>query len=258
MPFDTQVTSGYTGSMTDKTWTVALAGTGDVTAENAIALLDDWLPVEGVTLAFPKLPRNAKTLRAVQKWAEEEELHVLSEQSNLIDVLCTAAAKDGHEVYLVLAWDDTESSSQLLEQALTHSIPVKDLTRALDDLEFDDESKAEELAAEPVEEPAVEPEPGTYAAKAVQAIVNAPAIIAPQGVGLSEQPSLESLIRDIIRDEFAKLTAEPEKATVPVLYDEDGNYRLGGKGRPRKGETATHITPSEARALGLELDEDQN
>jgi len=295
--------------LTDTAWTVALAGTGEVTPENAEKLLDDWLPVEGVALLFPKLPRNAKTMRHLVKWAQGEEIDVHEDQEQLVDAL-VELRKGGDEVYLVLAWDDTEASSKLLEAALEAEIQVKDLTRALDDLEFEDET---DVPAEPVDPPKSrsrraskqrEDTPGDVAEAAaeepsagessvpdaedvassdtdtpvhadadvvVQAITTGPATIAPQGVTyvtsestlelpLSEQSPwigahLEAWIRHIIRDEYKLLTAKPEKKSVHALVDQDGNYRLGGKGRPRKGEEAVTLTPTEARAVGLEVEE---
>lgn len=283
-------------------WTVALAGNGDVTFENAKALLDDWLPVEGVGLVFPKLPRNAKTLRAIAKWAEEEEITVMPDITDLIESLIRAH-KEGDQVYLVLAWDETEASSKLLEQALAADIQVKDLTRALDDLEFEDEDVPAESAGEPespsgrtseqradnndalaeqagedgsgdtnstvlhdVESTGADTPVLSIASGVVQATAIGPATIAPQGrtytpiVQATGEVTpfavyLEEWVRTLVREEIALALAPPEKKNVPVLVDEDGNYRLGGKGRPRKGETATVLTPSEAKAVGIELEE---
>ena len=277
-------------------WTVAVAGSGEVTVDNAVALLDDWLPVENVGVLFPKLGRKDKTLRGILDWAKED-MDVMEDQENLVAALA-GAKKDGDEVYLVLAWDDTETSSKMLEQALEVEIPVKDLTRALDDLEFEDA------------EPASEPEPTTRRSRkkatdngaeadtpwdasaedsdsadaghvddtggadtsvsehgddadVVQATTMGPAVIAPMGKPALKTDNhsfaalaLETLIREIIRDEYKKLTAKPETKSVPALMDEDGNYQLGGKGRPPKGWTAVKLTPTEARAVGIEVPEE--
>lgn len=279
-------------------WTVAFAGTGEVTPENATALLDDWLPIEGVELLFPKVSRRDKTLQALVKWGKDEEIDVHEDQEQLVDKL-VELRNGGDEVYLVLAWDESESSSKLLEQALEAEVPVKDLTRALDDLEFEDETvpdpvsepeptgrrsrkKADDdkrgdppwdtsgedsngvvhvsVAAPDTDNAPVQPAKGDV----VQATTTGPAVLAPDArLPEGADPAnifgviIGDMIREIVRDEYAKLTAKPEEATIPVLIDPDGNYRLGGKGRPRKGETATKLTPTEALAVGIELPEDE-
>jgi hypothetical protein len=291
--------------LTDQCWTVALAGTGDVTPENAEALLDDWLPVENVSFVFPKLPRNAKTLRSIARWAEAEGIDVVESERGpevMIGHLEHARA-EGDQVYLVLLWDDTEACTGLLEQALAVEIEVKDLTRALDDLEFDDED--ENVSAEPAVEPEAAPEPrarrsskasrGADAAAegtkrrsesetapaddgdvagvssdtsvpaddnvVVQASAVGPATVAPQGQPITAYPGgvqqvLEVWIRAIVQDELAiKFPPKPESAEIPVLMSDDGEYKLGGKGRPAKGWTATKVTVTEARKLGLLLDD---
>jgi hypothetical protein len=246
----------------DQPWIVGFAGTGEVTEENASALLDDWLPPEVEIIVPDKIPRAAKGLRAVVDWAEQEKIHVWTVDSRTLVSKIKEAANDGMDPYLVLLWDESTASEALLDEAISSNVPVKDLTRALDDLLFEDEDD-ESIPFEPDPEPEeiVEPE-------VIQAEIAGPADIPAtmlEPADFSDEPEvnlgarLEEVVRAIVVDEMRKApgvyskTPVKEHKTVGALVNEDGVYRIATKGRPKKGETRVELTLEEARDAGLEI-----
>lgn len=263
--------------MTIECWTVGFIGRGDVTKDNAEALLDVWLSQTAeIQAVLPeRIPRNAKGLKAVEELLEAP-FRIPSQghdPDNFLDVLKKAKA-EGEEVFLIILGTEDETAVKLAGEALEAGIPVKDLCTALfDDVTFEDETPAETTA-----EPKTRGRPRGRG-KTVQAEVAGPAIVAP--VTLASLPSpptdLEKaladlglaflqVIRHIVREEavfpgvHAHHTgphAEPkepdEGRTIRAFVDADGKYRkaLRSNSKPKDGEEEVMLTAAEAREAGL-------
>lgn len=257
---------------------VAFAGTGskNVEKKNVEALLDDL--VKGrqffAIIPDPGPKRGEKGLRNVWSWLDAEEHEY--DQEKLTDILpkLEEFKKDGDEVLLVLAWDDedpTEPIEQLMSDALEADIPVKDLCRALDDLEFDEtdgEDAAEEVAEDdPPFEPdppkrgkarqqgrsksAAEPSAADEAQAEESTAVAAQRAVAPVH---SAAPALVALLTELIGYVLETTYGIKPKAQpkVAVFYnDSEDSYRLAAKGRPRRGEQRMEIEHAEAVKLSL-------
>jgi hypothetical protein len=239
----------------------AFAGSGDVDQKNVDALLDNFFPETGdMQVVIPDtVRRSQKGLMAAWNWATEFEVPVEKlDPADFITYLKAQATESDASVFLVLAWKDGDKiAEQLLDQASKESIPVKDLCKALDDLEFDEEEDDQAVPEQEEEDhPAAaaktrgKPRGGTAQAKDTE-------VPAKDGLGViggeffALGASLEAIIRNMIREEL-----NPEKATVAALVNEDGEYKLGGKGRPGKGWTAVKLTPTEAHEAGLDVPEE--
>lgn len=169
--------------------TIAFAGSGDVDSENVKALLNDWLGTgeedeEGfpvlddrvINLVFPLTKSHLSPgLQTVLEWSAYADLpyQAVTDDSssqkvkNAVDeaegtfkvanvnhkIISLLEEAEG-EKFLVLLWGEEgdEQSEDLLDAAGMRGIPVKDLTAALDELSFEEDSPAQEPEPEPVED----------------------------------------------------------------------------------------------------------
>lgn len=257
--------------------TVAFAGTGSTNVEkkNVEALLDDYVKGREFFALIPEPgpKRGEKGVRNVWSWLDENEHQY--DQEALTDIVpkLLEYKKEGDEVQLVLAWDEedpTEPIETLMAAALDADIPVKDLCRALDDLEFDDGTAAsaeEEDKDEPVYEKPARPARGkarqtgrskseAKSEPADEAQAEIETAVAAQDAALPLRPAeimaqaLYVFVAEMLKDVYG---LEPKaKPKVAVLYhDENDTYRLAEKGRPRRGEARMEIEHDEAVKLGL-------
>lgn len=252
------------------TFRVGFWGSGEVTVDNATELLDtQLLPAEPDTEFEIYLPevikRTQRGLRSVQSALNSFELSY--EQVSADYMLEQLSGKEN--AHLVVLGDD-EESMQLAETALVAGVKVKDLCAALDDVV---------LAEEEPPPPPMRGKPRATETKAVEAIVEGPAIVAAGPFPFRPQPPaditaaqlLENALRSFIHEEVTNYMGlsighntrlempinEPAHAAEPqmvrVFIDSDGKYELaplGSKKAPR-GKKSAEITLDEAAELDL-------
>ena len=148
-------------------WTVAFAGPGFVTEQDAEAQLNNWwkeVPKETeFTLILPaRIARAQKGLHNVAAYLTKEfgdKSNDGFETSSVGDIVgrLKDASDAGHEAYLVLLWGDEGDTvaEDLLEAATQASIKVLDLTTGLEPLAWE-ETGAQDPPDEP-ETPAKAP-----------------------------------------------------------------------------------------------------
>jgi hypothetical protein len=167
--------------MTENLWTIAFDGPGDITEENAAALLDKELPNDIEAIYIPsRISRKQHGLRIVADWLTE----VFGESGvqktdNALDVLSKAETP-------VLVWlrGETDSEEDLVEltDALQDGVHVLDLSQGMDDINFDpqDAKEPEEPVAEP-EQPAPARTRATRSPRTTKAAKAAETTTAPRG-----------------------------------------------------------------------------
>jgi len=257
--------------------TVAFAGSGEVSEELVKALLTDFFGDDDVFAIIPAtVRRGQKGLKQVEAFLKDADIQYDPEEENEFIGKLHEYRKEGDEVTLVLLWTGDETEERLLDEALAADIPVKDLTRALDDISFAEEDE---------EETPVEPEPappsrtrGTprssqgKSSRASRGALRAAEDTAARKADADEAQATTE-VAQVVQEVSSNLTdlnllfiyafetyislavdaALDERGikvkTVGVLVDEDGNYRVATKGRPRKAETPATLTISEAKRL---------
>lgn len=247
---------------------VSFAGNGDVSEVNAEELLDELLPMgREIEVFFPEnVGRGDKHLRAVRTLLKTTFGLTLEEceDHDLIARLKNLPGEDDDR-YLVVLWDDEDSTARLVRDAAAEKIEVLDLTRALSPIELEED------------EPEPEPEPrtrgrsrttGEPAEDTVELAPAGPATPAPAAQQPAALPFLDAL-RALIREEvqnmglsigtnsFQKLNPPDEAVRdggpVRAWVDADGEYTLApteARKAPR-GKKTVELTRQEARDLGL-------
>jgi hypothetical protein len=163
--------------------TTAYAGSGDITEENAAAILDQLLPDKLGLVLIPKLPKRVPSgspaqpgLRTAIKWLEKEvgESGTIPVDDLLESLLARSEyVEDGETLHddlaLVMVFDpDSEADVELANAAHDAGIRVVNLAAAGDDLVFEDEVPAEPEVPAAEEPPWEAPEPpATTPAEAV-------------------------------------------------------------------------------------------
>jgi hypothetical protein len=241
----------------------AFAGNGELDKKNTEALLDQFIPEElnASALIPDTIRRTQKTLMHVWSWLDEVKIpYEKLDPADIVPYL-TEALEEGADVTLVLAWTDGDKiAEQLLDQALEAKIPVKDLCKAWDDLEWEPDDQT--VPAREQEDP--EPPAATKTRGKPRGTTQAKEPAAKETTQTTTQTTqaaeplsgsavllLEEAIRTIVREEIN--LRFPEKATVHALVNEDGDYKIALKGRPARGWTAVMLTPAEAASVGLEV-----
>lgn len=144
--------------MTDTLATYALWGSGDLTPENAKALLEEYIPDDVGTIYRPdRIDREHKGLRVARDWFElpknlGQDGTVPS--TDLIQSLIDDRDGEFHdEVYLLALWPEhpTHEDFDFIELAQNSGITVFDLSRALDELDLSLYSRPEPTKEEKAE-----------------------------------------------------------------------------------------------------------
>lgn len=143
--------------MTDTFMTYALWGTGDITPENATALLDEYIPENVGTIYRPeRITRDQKGLRTALDWFESPDF--LGEggavpSTDLVQSLTFDRDTQGDEVYLLALWPEVPGHEDFdfIESVQANGITVLDLARALDELDLSLYSRPEPTKEEKAE-----------------------------------------------------------------------------------------------------------
>ena len=139
--------------MTENLWTVAFDGPGEISEENAAALLDKELPQDIEAIYLPeRISRKQRGLRVVASWL----LEVFGESGvQKTDNILDALSKGDTPVLVWLRGEtDSEDDIAVLTAALNEGVHVLDASQGLDDIDFD----PEDVSDQPVDPPE-EPEP---------------------------------------------------------------------------------------------------
>src|ERR1017187_8050110 len=139
--------------MTENLWTVAFDGPGEISEENAAALLDKELPQDIEAIYLPeRISRKQRGLRVVASWL----LEVFGESGvQKTDNILDALSKGDTPVLVWLRGEtDSEDDIAVLTAALNEGVHVLDLSQGLDDIDFD----PEDVSDQPVDPPEA-PEP---------------------------------------------------------------------------------------------------
>lgn len=189
---------------------VAFTGTGPIDEGNAVALLNDYLPQAlGAVFRPTRVPRSNKSLSAVVAWLEDE-LKTPDGKSGLIptdDPVASLVGRrddNGDDIVLIYLWPEEPSDEdmELVTKARAEDIRVMSLTDALDDLLWEPEP------VEPEAEPAAEQGPPWDENADAQPGLQEQLSAAAQAVAGTFAQQLEATIREIVRDEIARLAAE--------------------------------------------------
>jgi hypothetical protein len=132
----------------------ALWGTGEVDNRASVALLEDYLPKEGLGAIIHPTSVGRGSLRSVVNWLEGDDQ--LGENGtigsdDLVRDLLEIRAEEGDDLVFIALWptNPTKEDIALVESAMASGIPVLDLCAALDELVITDEMRE---ASEPVTE----------------------------------------------------------------------------------------------------------
>jgi len=137
--------------------TYALWGKGDVTPENAAALLDEYIPDNVGTVYRPEvIDRSHKGLRTALDWFESPDFLGAGgavPSTDLIQSLTFDRDMQGDEVYLLALWpaEPTHEDFDFIESVQNAGITVFDLSRALDELDLSLYSRPEPTKEEKAE-----------------------------------------------------------------------------------------------------------
>jgi pyruvate-formate lyase-activating enzyme len=108
---------------------IAFVGTGDTTKENAVGLLNAWLPESDVYIYVPAVI-STRGMETVSTWLHSEFTDVLPTEAPV--ALLTEYKRLGNDVTLIFLWDEENpESDELLEAATREGIECRDLTQAL-------------------------------------------------------------------------------------------------------------------------------
>jgi hypothetical protein len=224
----------------------AFAGTGEVDEGNAAALLDDFLPQTlGAVYRPTRVPRSNKPLSGVINWLESDDIlgpkGTVPSDNLIADLL--SRRNEGDEIALVVIWpaEPGEDELALAKEAFENDIPVRNLAAALDDLLKD--------AVFPPPPPA-EPEPETPAEASIAPTGDiqediARALTAFDGVAtqlaqnLTE--TLDLLVRRIVRDELAKVTAAAAAPPAPATTEKPAPAKRSRSRAPARTAAAAEI-----------------
>lgn len=122
--------------------TYALWGTGDITPENATALLEEYIPDNVGTVYRPeRVTRDQKGLRTALAWFESPDF--LGEggavpSTDLVASLVSDRVNNGDLVFILALWPEVPSHEDFdfIEAAQNEGITVLDLSRAMDFLDL--------------------------------------------------------------------------------------------------------------------------
>jgi hypothetical protein len=132
-------------------WTVAFDGPGDITEENAAALLDRELPQDIEAIYIPeRISRKQRGLRVVSNWLTD--IFGESGVQKTDNILASLSKGDTPVLIWLRGEEDTKEDRAALSAALDDDVHVLDLSQGLDDIDFDPEDWKE------TEEPVAEPE----------------------------------------------------------------------------------------------------
>ena len=152
--------------MDETLMTYALWGRGDITPENAKALLEAYIPDNVGTVYRPeRIDREHRGLRTALNWFEHPDF--LGEggalaSTDIIQSLTFDRNTQGDEIYLLALWpeDPTHEEFDFIAAVQNEGITVFDLSRALDELDLSLYSRPE-----PTKEEKAEARAATRAAK---------------------------------------------------------------------------------------------
>lgn len=122
--------------------TYALWGMGELTPENASALLEEYIPDNVGTVYRPeRITRDQKGLRNALDWFESPDF--LGPNGTLVSTDLIASLESdrdvhGDEVYLLALWPEVPGHEDFnfVESVQQHGITVLDLSRAMDELDL--------------------------------------------------------------------------------------------------------------------------
>lgn len=234
--------------------TIVIAGPGDSTLNNTSDLLNDFLgwsdeipEDDETTILLPITGPLSSGMKSVIEWLDEEEAayevllddrkdvpkgtqeiidaaeDVTSSPNPLADAIIALRedrGADDRDVYLVLLWGEEgdDAAEILLDLAEYNEIPVLDLTRGLDTIEFEtgEEAPAEDKTPPwPTEEPEEEKQPEPLAEE------NEPLTEDSVAQEVVAGPSQETLARVAESLEGKEINPPPPAFTGAVVGAED-------------------------------------
>jgi hypothetical protein len=133
-------------------WTCAFDGPGDITEENAAALLDKELPQEMEAIYIPdRISRKQHGLKVVANWLLE--VYGASGVQKTDNVLAALSKAETPVLVWLRGETDSDEDQVTLTDAINDGVHVLDASQGFDDIDFDPAD-----AKEP-EDPPDEPEP---------------------------------------------------------------------------------------------------
>lgn len=159
---DYMMSSSYHGAMEEtRATTYALWGLGELSPENAKALLDEYIAENvGAVYRPERVTREHQGLRTALAWFEAPEFlgdGGAMPSTDLVASLLNEREDNGDEVYLLALWPEvpTHEDFNFIEAAQRDGITVLDLSRAMDELDLTLYSRPEPTKEEKAEARAV-------------------------------------------------------------------------------------------------------
>lgn len=106
---------------------VAITGTGDITYNNAEALLDDYLPIDDVLVYVPSYI-TSDGLKVVVQWLKDANIKVERVKKDLMSSFLLGNSDYQDKSLIVLGVEDSE---EIIQEVLEEQCAVYDLTRGL-------------------------------------------------------------------------------------------------------------------------------
>lgn len=106
---------------------VAITGTGDITYNNAEALLDDYLPIDDVLVYVPSYI-TSDGLKVVVQWLKDANIKVERVKKDLMSSFLLGNPEYQDKSLIVLGVEDSE---EIIQEVLEEQCAVYDLTRGL-------------------------------------------------------------------------------------------------------------------------------
>lgn len=243
---------------------VIIAGTGDVTYENASALLADWL-TDAHKIYLPSRVNTDGLKNAVRYLDESKTPYERLSKSDMVDELKDLYHEEGTDVILILLGNDGSPANELYYEAVAKSIPTLDLCKGLFDAQVPldgPESKSEAVADDPGT--GVTPQVTEAAQKFSEPDDDAPAFTNQKQfftlIRLYVQQEIEAHMSDyhqrqVISGQMKTLPApaETEKTPEPSGIQEafyknkSGKLRRAGKTKKRPSEEEVFLSEEEVK-----------
>jgi hypothetical protein len=135
----------------------AITGSGDITENNASALLDDYLP-EDVLVYVPSY-MTSDGMRVVVQWLKSANINIERVKKPLMSSFLLANSEADERVLIVLG---VSGSEDIILECIEESVPVLDLTRGLFQVTREEASETEMPLSEPESDgETLSPAPGT-------------------------------------------------------------------------------------------------
>jgi hypothetical protein len=236
----------------------AITGSGDITENNASALLDDYLP-EDVLVYVPSY-MTSDGMRVVVQWLKSANINVERVKKPLMSSFLLGNPEADKRVLIVLG---VSGSEEIILECMEENVPVLDLTRGLFQVTREEASETEMPLDEPERHAeTLLPDPGTPVTPLDDLV--SPLLSEPQAL----KQKIAELEKEVSKLRAAVIAGETNWEPNPVELDGTAakakeeityvtKYYQNGKGKIRKagrskikpGEKEVWLTEAEVESF---------